>query len=72
MLHDPESCTLEPETAGINSTMDPQELAALHEQYHTSIREHETDILALDVPKLRRPLHVTHGVIEACTESGWK
>ena len=66
MSHDPESCTLDLETAGIN--MDPELYAAITEQYHASIREHETDILALDVPKLRRPQQVTHGVIEACTE----
>ena len=68
-MHD-RSCTLEPETAGINSTMDPQGLPALHEQYHESIRNHETDILALEVPKLRRPSHIPHGVVEACAEPG--
>ena len=41
------------------------ELAALAEQYHESVRQHETDVLALDVPKLRRPLHIPHGVVEA-------
>jgi hypothetical protein len=46
------------------------ELAALAEQYHESIRNHETDILALDVPKLRRPSHIPHGVVEACAETG--
>ena len=67
-MHDPESCTLELETAGIN--MDPEEYAAIAEQYHESIRAHETDILALDVPKLRRALHITHGVVEACATPG--
>ena len=62
MLHDT-SCT------GVNSTMS-QELSALHEQYHASIREHDTDILALDVPKLRRASHIPHGVVEACAEPG--
>ena len=50
--------------------MEPAEIAALADQYHESIRAHETDILALDVPKLRRPSHIPHGVVEACAETG--
>ena len=62
-MHDP-SCTHS------RDNMEPAEIAALAEQYHESIRNHETDILALDVPKLRRPSHIPHGVVEACAETG--
>eukprot|EP01043_Picozoa_sp_COSAG02_P059473 COSAG02_NODE_7590_length_2944_cov_2.856591_1_plen_308_part_10 len=52
-----------------NTTAMTEEIAtAIEAQYHQAIREHPLDVLGLDWPKLRRPRHICHGVLESCAD----
>ena len=62
-MHDPVPCIHD---AG---NMDPETYACICRQYHQAIRDYPLDILRLQLPKLRREAHITHGVLEACAEA---
>ena len=49
-------------------TMNDETIAAIEAEYHQAIREHPLDVLTLSWPKLRRPRHITHGVLESCAD----
>ena len=53
-----------------SSAMDPETYACICRQYHQAIRDFPLDVLKLQVPKLRREGHITHGIVEACAEPG--
>lgn len=42
---------------------------AIVQQYHTCICASPVDVIALQLPKLRRDLHIAHGTLEACAEA---
>eukprot|EP01046_Picozoa_sp_COSAG06_P049458 COSAG06_NODE_7618_length_2437_cov_4.452524_4_plen_184_part_00 len=50
------------------STMDDETIAAIEAEYHQAISQYPLDVLSLSWPKLRRPRHITHGVLESCAD----
>eukprot|EP01046_Picozoa_sp_COSAG06_P055752 COSAG06_NODE_10341_length_1698_cov_1.902439_4_plen_200_part_01 len=48
--------------------MNDEIVAAIEAQYHQAIRDHPLNVLSLNWPKLRRPRHICHGVLEACVD----
>ena len=49
-------------------TMNDETIAAIEAEYHQAICDHSLDVLTLSWPKLRRPRHITHGVLESCAD----
>jgi hypothetical protein len=58
------------ESLELLETMDPEVYACVCRQYHQAIRDFPLDVLKLQVPKLRREGHITHGIVESCAEPG--